>query len=503
MTKVRDDRATTEVTLGVDIGTSSTKAVLVDAAGEIVGQAVAEHRVDRPEPTWAEMDGRTWWREFVDLTGELLAAHPEAAVIAVGVSGMGPCVLLADDRDQPVRPAILYGVDMRATAQIEELTTELGEDMVTAIGGSRLTTQAVGPKLRWVAEHEPEAYAAARRLFMPASFLARHLTGEYVLDHHSASQSTPLYDVERRRWHEPWWERIAPGIERPRLVYPKDVVGAVAAEAAAETGLPAGIPVISGTIDAWTEGISAGAVRPGDLLLMYGTTMFLVATDIRTMRHPSMWTTVGAFPETMCLAGGLATSGAVTDWLRRLTGADFPTLLSEAEASGPGARGLLMLPYFAGERTPILDPDARGVIAGLTLDHGRGDLYRAALEATAFGVRDNVDAMREAGAEITRIVAVGGGTQGRLWLQTVSDVTGLTQHVPRLTIGASYGAAYLARRAVIGDFPIEDWNDTAIVIEPNTATRVGHDANFARYRALYAATRDIQHALARGKHATV
>ncbi|UJP11744.1 hypothetical protein L2X99_15365 [Microbacterium sp. KUDC0406] len=226
--------------------------------------------------------------------------------------------------------------------------------------------------------------------------------------------------------------------------------------------------------------------------------MFLIATGEQTLRTPSMWTTAGAFDGTRNLAGGLSTSGALTGWLKDLTTADYPQLLAEAEASGPGARGLLMLPYFAGERTPIQDPDARGVIAGITLEHGRGDLYRAALEATALGVRHNVETMRAAGADIRRIVAVGGGTQGRLWLQIVSDITGLVQEVPETTIGASYGAAFLAAVATAtGEAPrIEDWNPVTDRIEPDPSVRAPYDALFDRYLRLYAGTSDVVHELA-------
>src|SRR5690606_6848616 len=199
------------------------------------------------------------------------------------------------------------------------------------------------------------------------------------------------------------------------------------------------------------------------------------------------------------LAGGMSTSGALTAWLKDLTDADYPQLLEEAARSGVGARGLLMLPYFAGERTPIQDPDARGVIAGLTLRHGRGDLYRAALAATALGVRHNVETMREAGADIRRIVAVGGGTQGRLWLQIVSDATGLVQEVPAATIGASYGAAFLAASAVSdegADPRIQDWNPIVARIEPDPVKRSAYDALFDRYLRLYEHTADVVHELA-------
>lgn len=485
--------------VGVDIGTSSSKGVLVDVVtGDVLATEVAAHAVERPRTGHVEMDGRLWWEEFVLLAGRLAAAAAQRGIeiAAVGVSGMGPCILLADEADAPVRPAILYGVDTRAGAQIAQLTRELGADEIVRVGGSALTSQAGGPKILWVAQEEPDAYARARRIFMPASWLARRLTGAYVLDHESASQCTPLYDVADLDWHAAWWDRCARGIEPPRLVWADEVVGAVTAEAAAETGLPAGIPVVAGTIDAWTEAISVGAHGEGDLMLMYGTTMFFVATGSALLRSPSMWTTVGALEGTRNLAGGLATSGALTAWVSELTGAGFAELLREAETSGPGARGLLVLPHFAGERTPILDPDARGVVAGLTLNHTRGDLYRAVLEATALGVRHNVETLRAAAADIRRIVAVGGGTQGRLWLQVVSDVTGLVQEVPRTTIGASYGAAFLAASAA-GPAPrIADWNPVAETIVPDAAHAARYEELFRLYLDLYDGTAAVSHALA-------
>ena len=490
--------------IGVDVGTASSKGVIVDvASGAVLASATVDHEVNRPHAGWVEMDGHRWWTEFSELSRRLLAQLAtdaiEVDVQAVGVSGMGPCVLLTDSQDEPVRPAILYGVDSRATEQIASMRAELGDEAIARVGGSLLSSQAGGPKLLWIAQNEPASYARAKRLFMPASYLARKLTGAYSLDHQSASQMTPLYDIEHERWHDENWNRYAPGIEQPPLYWAGDVVGEVTASAAAQTGLPVGTPVIAGTIDAWTEAVSVGAHNDGDLMLMYGSTMFLVATGAATLRSPSMWTTVGVFPGSRNLAGGLATSGALTAWIRDLTGADFAQLLAEAEASPLGANGLLMLPYFAGERTPILDPDARGVIAGLTLSHGRGDLYRAALEATAFGVRHNIETMRAAGADIRRIVAVGGGTQGELWLRIVSDVTGLSQEVPRTTVGASYGAAFLAAVALsdtAGRPLIGDWNPTDSVISPNPSTAPRYDELYSDYLELYARTIPIVHALA-------
>ncbi len=485
-------------TLGVDIGTSSSKGVLVDAGGVVLRSATREHAPSRPRPGWVEMDADIWWSEFASICRELLDADAPQ-IGAVGVSGMGPCVLLADEDDHPVRPAILYGVDTRATAQIERLNAQLGADEIIRRGGSALSSQAAGAKVAWVAEAEPEVFARAKRLFMPSSWLVRHLTGAYVLDHHSASQCTPLYDVDARGWYPPWVEQVAPSIDLPPLRWASEVAGEVTAEAAEETGLPPGIPVITGTVDAWSEAISIGAHGVGDLMLMYGTTMFLVSTVAERITEPSLWGPVGALEGTRSLAGGMATTGAVTNWLRDLFGGDHASLVGAAAASPAGANGLLMLPYFAGERTPIMDTEARGVVAGLTVTHTRGDLYRAALEATGFGVRHNIETMLGAGAEITRIVAVGGGAQGSLWPQIVSDITGRDQAIPTQTIGASLGAAFLAAQ-VIGEAAIDDWNPPRVTCRPNPQHAATYDELYRLYRQLYSKTADVVHALSRMQH---
>ena len=488
-------------TVAVDIGTSSSKGVLVDFSGNVLRTATREHSPSRPRPGWVEMDARTWWDEFVSICRELLDGDP-ARVVAVGVSGMGPCVLLADAEDEPVRAAILYGVDTRSAAQIEELDAALGADEVLQRCGSGLSSQAAGAKVLWVAEEEPELFARAARLYMPSSWLVRHLTGMYILDHHSASQCTPLYDVHAQGWYEPWVNRICPSLALPPLAWADDVAGTVTSLASEVTGLPAGIPVVTGTIDAWSEAISAGAHGVGDLMLMYGTTMFLVNTVAEPVAERSLWGPVGALRGTRSLAGGMATTGAVTGWLRDLFASPtYATLLEEAAASPPGANGLLMLPYFAGERTPVMDPDARGVVAGLTLSHTRGDLYRAALEATGLGVRHNLETMMRAGARIDRVVAVGGGAQGSLWPQIVSDITGREQVVPSQTIGASLGAAFLAATAV-ADVAIDEWNPPSHICRPDSRLVSLYDELYQLYLDLYTRTAPVVHALAQHQHRT-
>lgn len=252
----------------------------------------------------------------------------------------------------------------------------------------------------------------------------------------------------------------------------------------------------TGTIDAWAEALSVGAQGTGDLMLMYGTTMFLVHTVPEPLTSESLWGTVGALPGTRNLAGGMATSGAVTNWLRDLfADEDHAGLTRRAAESGPGANGLLMLPYFSGERTPVMDPDARGVVAGLTLSHTRGDLYRAALEATGFGVRHNIEVIEAAGGDICRVVAVGGGTRGDLWTQIVSDITGRAQELRATTIGASYGGALLAA-GLVQDVSVDAWNPVRETVTPRPEHTERYDDLYALYRRLYPATAEVVHTLA-------
>jgi xylulokinase len=332
---------------------------------------------------------------------------------------------------------------------------------------------------------------------MASSYLVRRLTGAYVLDHHSASQCDPLYDMGRGGWAADWAADIAGGIELPELRWPAEVAGRVTAEAAAVTGLPAGIPMATGTIDAWAEAASVGVRRPGDTMLMYGTTMFIVEVVERFVPDRTLWGTAGVEPGSRTLAAGMSTSGALTGWFRELVGGPpFETLIAEAAATPAGAHGLVVLPYFAGERTPVFDADARGMILGLTLEHGRGHLYRALLESTGYGVRHILAALGAAGSSPRRIVAVGGGTKGGLWTRIVSDITGLVQAIPAVTIGAAYGDAFLAGVAAGVVDPGTDWTHVAEVVQPDERNRAVYDDLFDAYVALYPATRAQAHVLA-------
>lgn len=488
------------VLMGIDLGTASSKGVLTNADGEILATATRPrpHSMSMPRPGWAEVDAQTvWWDDVIALARELTAQTDEP-VTALTVSGVGPCLVLTDEAGRPVRPAILYGIDMRATAEIAELDQRLGVDAVLARCATPLTTQAVGPKALWVRRHEADAWAQARRWFTASSFVVWHLTGEYVLDHHTASQCVPAYDINAERWFDPWYTETFGDLPQPRLAWPAEVVGTVTAWAADQTGLAEGTPVCAGTVDAWAEAFSGGVRSPGDLMLMYGSTMFFVQELAALAPHPQLWNTVGVEPSSRCLAAGMSTSGSLTQWVQTLTGdVPFGTLVAEAAAVPPGSDGLLLLPYFAGERTPIFDHRARGVLAGLTLSHGRGHLFRAVYEGIAFGIRQILELLDTSTNPVRRLVAVGGGTQGRLWTQIVSDVTGREQEVPEQTIGASYGDALMAAMGC-GQVPVAtNWARIQDVVRPNPAHRPLYDELYDHYTALYPATREHVHALAR------
>jgi xylulokinase len=480
--------------LGIDIGTGSSKAVAVDERGEIRATEQVAHEISRPRPGWAEHDPATWWSEVSSLSRRVVERVGESPA-AVCVSGMGPCLAPATADGQPVRGAILYGIDTRAEAEIAELGEEIGDDDLLARGGSLLSSQAVGPKLLWLQRHEPEVWARTRRFFMPSSYAVWQLSAEYVLDHHSASQCNPLYDLTANRWSDEMAERVAPGLELPRLLWPADVAGSVTASAAEATGLAAGSPVLAGTIDAWAEAESIGATQPGDVMLMYGSTMFLTKVVGRGTRSPRLWATAGVHQGTETLAAGMATGGIVATRFGDLVGEPLETLNEAAAAVPAGAGGLLVLPYFAGERTPIFDPHARGLLLGLTLSHGRAEIMRAILEAVALGVRHNLAAFDEVSPPASRFVAVGGGARTTTWPQIVSDVSGIPQLLPRHTGGAALGDAMLAAGAA-GFSGADEWNPIDSTIEPNRDLGPFYADLFDRYLEAYLATRNVVHALA-------
>ncbi len=504
-----------DLLLGVDIGTYSSKGVLCTPSGDVLATETIEHGLSLPRPGWVEHDAdAVWWGDFVALCRRLLGDRFRGVDVGgVAVSAIGACLLPVDRDGRPLRPGILYGIDTRATAEIAWLNEAFGEGPLFALGGMALTSQAIGPKILWLRRHEPENYDRAHKLLSASSYLVLRLTGEFVMDRHTASYYNPLVDVRALEWDPRFAGPIVEAEKLPRLLWSTEVAGGVSPRAAAETGLVAGTPVTAGTIDAAAEAVSVGVVTPGDMMVMYGTTLFFIHVTERPVPDPRMWATGFCLPGLYDIAGGMSTAGALTRWFRdafapqevaaeALGGPNaYAALAAEAEGVPAGAEGLVCLPYFAGERTPINDPDARGVYAGLTLSHTRAHLYRASLEGTAYGVRHNLETMAAMGAPPRRLVAVGGGAKNPLWLQIVSDAAGPPQAVPERTIGASYGDAFLAGLAtgLVPDLGVlaRDWVRIETTLEPRETARHTYDAYYRIYRHLYDVARDDLHELAR------
>ena len=490
----------TSCTLGIDVGTYESKAVLVDAQGRIVGRASRPHQMIVPRPGWAEhRPDEDWWGDLTYLTRAILdeTGIPASGVGAVGCSAIGPCMLPVDAHGRPLMNAVLYGVDGRAVREIADLSDRIGEDVLLDRCGNPLTTQSVGPKILWLKRNRPELYAQTAKVLTSTSYLVFRLTGEYVIDHFTAANFTPLYVVDALDWSGELADDVI-GLEKlPRLAWSGEIAGTVSRAAARETGLAEGTPVTVGTVDAAAEALSVGVTRTDDMMLMYGSTIFIIMLTHTRVRDPRLWYAPWLFEGGHASTAGLATSGTLTHWFRDRFARDldpahaFETLAREAEGSPPGANGLLFLPYFSGERTPIHDPFAKGCLFGLNLTHTRGDVYRAVLEGIANGTGHVIETYRAVGQAPRRLLAVGGGTKNRIWSQATSDVSGLDQILCETTLGASYGDAFLAALA-IGRARLEDvaaWNPVRATITARPSEV--YEEGYRLFRRLYEQTKDI------------
>ncbi len=486
-------------TLGIDIGTFETKGVLVAEDGSITAQASRPHKMLVPRPGWAEHRAEEdWWGDFVHVTRALLAQSglDPREIGCVAASAIGPCMLPVDRAGAPLMNGVLYGVDTRASAQIAALNAEIGAETILATCGNALTSQSVGPKILWLKETQPDLFARTAKVLTSTSYLTWKLTGEYAIDHYTAANFSPLYDVNRLAWTDGLAD-ILPLDRLPRLMWSTDIAGQVTAAAAAETGLAEGTPVTCGTIDAAAEAVSVGVQAPGEMMLMYGSTIFIIQVTAAPVRDPRLWYAPWLFPGLHASMAGLATSGTLTHWFRDQLArdADFATLAAEAEASPKGAKGLICLPYFSGERTPIHDPLAKGAFFGLDLTHTRADLMRAVLEGIAMGTAHVFDCCREVGAAPRRVLAVGGGTKNAVWLQATSDLCAAPQLVCDKTLGASYGDAFLAAVAVGAAMPdeIARWNPVVRTVTPEEVP--AYRRQYPLWKRLYTQTADIAQAL--------
>lgn len=435
--------------LGIDTGTASTKALLLDAAdGSVVAVRTSPHAIDnRPDGT-SEQDPIAWIEAAVAAVRAVLAAAPSVEVRGIAVSGQQHGLVALNASDTPVRPAKLWN-DTTTVEECDILTDALGGvTRAVALIGNRFLSSYTAPKLLWLRRHEPAAYRAARRFCLPHDYLNLWLTGTFATEPGDAS-GTAYLDVRERSYSRPVLEAI--DAERdwsaalPPIIVSRSIVGTLRPTAAERLGLAPGVPVAAGGGDNMCAAIGVGAVVPGPVVVSLGTS----ATAFSYARTPAIdpLGEVSAFCDStgawLPLACTLNCTGVV-DWMRRLLGADAPTVDAALGTSPPGGRGLTFLPYLSGERTPDL-PRSAGTLLGLRLDHGPADLVRAAVEGVTDGVAFALEALARTGTRAERLILVGGGANSHAWGQLVADLTGLPVERPDDVDAAAGGAARQVR----------------------------------------------------------
>ena len=469
--------------MGLDVGTSGVKGLALAPDGTILARAERGYPLLTPRPGWSEQDPEEWWR-----ASELVLAELEAAAgppTGIGLSGQMHGLVTLDAADRPVRPAILWN-DQRTAAECTEIEERFGLERLVALTGNRALTGFTAPKLLWLRRHEPEAYARVRSIMLPKDYVRLRLTGEHATDVADAS-GTLLFDVAARTWSA----EVAGDLEVPADWLPRALEGPAVSGQAAN-----GIPVAAGAGDQAAGALGVGVVEPGGpVSVVLGTSGVVFAPLAAYAADPAgrAHTFCHAVPDVWHAMGVMLSAAGSLQWLRDVAapGADFGTLLSEASAWGPGAEGLIFLPYLSGERTPHADPDARGSLTGLTLRHDRGALVRAVLEGVAFGLADCLDVLEGTGAAPTFGLASGGGARSELWLRIVASVLELPLRRTAADEGAAFGAALLGGCAAgVWADPAEAVAATVRTtgeIEPDPAWSAAYAEIRERFRALYPA----------------
>ncbi|WP_163879260.1 FGGY-family carbohydrate kinase [Rhizobium laguerreae] len=489
------------ITLGLDIGTTSTIGILIELPNRVLGLTSRPSTLHSPQHGWAEEDPAEWWANVSEITRELIATTGIEAgqISAVGVTGMLPTVVLLDDAGYVLRPSIQQS-DGRCGEEVEELKAEWDEADFLAKAGNGINQQLVTAKLRWIARHEPAVFERIATVMGSYDFINWKLTGEKAIEQNWALEAG-FVDINTDRLDDELIELARVRRDAiPRKAASHEVLGHVTDEAAKATGLAPGTPVIGGAADMIASAFGAGINKAGDVLLKFGGAVdILTATDVvRPDRR--MFLDYHLVPGLYMPNGCMSTGGSGLNWfISNFAGREQIAAKAEgisvhhyldrlAAACAPGADGLTILPYFLGEKTPIHDAGARGLIDGLTLSHHIGHLWRAMLEAYAYALRHHIDVLNDIGHPTTRFIVSDGGSQSRIWMQIVSDVLqqplqGLTGH-PGSCLGVAWAAA-------IGAGLTEDWSGvTAFVgqgdrIVPYPDNAAVYDRGYRTYRALY------------------
>jgi xylulokinase len=496
--------------LGLDLGTSSLKAVLIDEDGQVIGHGVAEYPLYTPLPGHAEQNPEDWWRAAGEATRQALAeAGGRRQVVAVGLAGQMHGTIQLGEHNELLGPAVIW-LDQRSGRQVAEITRLFSAERLIALTGSPLATGFMAATARWFQQEQPEAWRQVRRLLLPKDYLRWRLTGAFASEPSDGSGSL-LLDVHARDWSDEILELL--GVERAHLpaIQPSNsIAGQLNLTAARHLNLPAGLPVVTGAADTAAGLLGSGAAGPGDLLLNLSTggQLVLPTYNVEVDRKGRVHTFCSALEPGPGRAGwyrlgATLSAGGSLRWLRDnvfdLKGADaYDCMVSWAEQAPPGASGLIFLPYLSGERTPLIDPQARGVFLGLTLAHGRAELVRAVLEGVALSCYEAYLVLVEAGGQPERLILAGGGARSRLWRQIVADVFALPVVKLEKSGQSAAGAALLAGEGS-GHFQAEqkagEWTRFGKPLEPDLSRHALYLELGELFRRAYQANREDFHRL--------
>jgi xylulokinase len=490
--------------LGIDTSTTATKALLMDADGQVVSIGRSEYGFDTPRPLWAEQSPESWWLATVDAIRQALseAGVGGAQVQAVGMTGQMHGLVLVDEAGEVLRLAILWN-DQRTQAECDEIRELVGRERLISVTGNDALTGFTAPKVLWVANHEPDIYENVAHLLLPKDYVRYRLTGEYALDKAGAS-GTILFDLAARDWSSEIVRDL--GIDAswlPPTFEGPEVTGGLTADAAAATGLSPGTPVVAGGGDQAANGVGVGAVSPGVIAMSLGTSGVVFASTDNPAIEPEgrLHAFCHAVPDMWHLMGVMLSAAGSLRWFRDTVApaTNYQSLDEAASSVRAGANGLLFAPYLSGERTPHPDPLARGAFVGLTLRHDVSHMARSVMEGVAFGLKDSVELI----ATMTQLGEVrisGGGAHSDVWLQIIADVTGLPVRVVGTAEAAAHGAALLAATGVGAFTSVGEACATAVEVGP--PVNPGEDADiyadvYGIYRDLYPSLRTSFHDLAR------
>jgi len=481
------------IVLGLDIGTTSTIGILIETQGRVLALADAPVTLHADHPGWAEEDPEEWWRNVGAICRRLLAEAGVAPrdVKGVGVSGMVPALVALDAAGQPVRRSIQQS-DGRCGAEVAEIAAEVDVRHFLARAGNGVNQQLIAPKLRWLARHEPANFTRIRTILGSYDDVARRLTGVASIERNWALEAG-FVDLATDAIAD---DLVALGrIGRdvlPPLRAGHEVIGAVTAAAAAHTGLGIGTPVVAGAADHVASAFTAGIAAPGDCLIKFGGAGDVLLATVHPMPDPRLFLDYHLVPGLFMPNGCMATSGAILNWFVDVVGQRGARPHAELDALAalvaPGSEGLLLLPYFLGEKTPIHDSAARGTLVGLGLHHGLGHLWRAFLESICYGFRHHIEVAREIGYPVTRVIASDGGTRSAIWMQIAADVLGMEVQLLQGHPGSCLGAAYVA---AVGIGALPGWNEMhrfvkpARLVVPRPKAHAIYNEAFAAYRDLY------------------